>query len=424
MTCYTVPMKDPIRLFLNRLGPGFITGSSDDDPSGIATYSQAGAQFGTGMLWTTLMALPLMIAVQEMSARIGMVAGDGVTKVLRVRYPKWVLWLFVGLLVVANTVNIGADLGAMADASRLLLPGIPFAVMAILFTLLTLILEIFITYKTYAGILKWFAFSLLSYVLTAFIVNADWRDILIHMVLPSVTLNKDFFIMLVAVLGTTISPYLFIWQSHEEIEEEISKGRTTSRMRKGASAKEMREMRADTLIGMSFSQFVTFFIIATAAMTFFRNGLHDIQTAGDAARALEPLAGHYASLLFAIGIVGTGLLAVPVLAASASYALSDAFNWHEGLYRKFREAHGFYGVIMVSTLVGLLINFVGINPIKALIWTAVLNGLITPPIILIMLFVANNTSVMGKWRNGKLSNVLCVATLLVTTTASILLFVL
>ena len=424
MTCYTIPMKDPFRLFLNRLGPGFITGSSDDDPSGIATYSQAGAQFGTGMLWTTLLSLPLMIAVQEMSARIGMVAGDGVTRVLRMRYPKWVLWLFVGLLVIANTANIGADLGAMADASRLLLPGVPFAVMAILFTLLTLILEIFITYKTYAGILKWFAFTLLSYVLTAFIVNADWRDILLHTVLPSVTLNKDFFIMLVAVLGTTISPYLFIWQSHEEIEEEISKGRTTSRMRKGASTKEMREMRADTLIGMSFSQFVTFFIIATAAMTFFRHGLHDIQTAGDAARALEPLAGHYASLLFAIGIVGTGLLAVPVLSASASYALSDAFNWHEGLYRKFREAHGFYGVITVSTLVGLLINFVGINPIKALIWTAVLNGLITPPIILIMLFVANNASVMGTWRNGKLSNALCIATLLVTTAASVLLFVL
>lgn len=417
-------MENPVKRLFRRLGPGFITGASDNDPSGIATYSQVGAQFGLGMLWTAILSLPFMTAVQEMSARIGMVAGDGVTKVLSQRYPKWILWLFVVLILIANTFNIGADLGAMADATRLLIPQVPFTILAIGFTLLILVLEIFITYKTYASILKWFAMSLFSYVATLFIVHADWHAILLNAIIPTVTWSRDYILALVAVLGTTISPYLFIWQSHEEIEEEIAEGRDTTKMRHGATKKEIKSMREDTAVGMGFSQFVTFFIIATASMTFFRYGLRNIQTASDAARALQPLAGPYAEILFAVGIIGTGLLAVPVLSASASYALSDAFNWSEGLYRKFREAHGFYGVITISTLIGLLINFVGINPIKALIWAAVLNGLITPFIILIMLFVANNKKVMGKHVNGKLSNVLCGATLLIMTVAAVLLFVL
>ncbi len=417
-------MRNPISSLFRRLGPGFITGSSDNDPSGIATYTQVGAQFGLGMLWTAFATLPFMTAVQEMSARIGMVAGDGVTTVLRNHYPKWLLWIFVSLILIANTINIGADLGAMADAAHLLIPRMSFTVLALLFTFLILILEIFITYKTYATILKWFAMSLLSYVFTAFIVTTDWKDVLAHAVIPTISFNREFILGLVAVFGTTISPYLFIWQSHEEIEEEIAKGRTTHALRKGATRQEMNTMRKDTFVGMAFSQIITFFIIVTAAMTFFRHGLRDIQTAAEAAKALEPLAGRFAETLFAVGIIGTGLLAVPVLSASASYALSDAFHWSEGLYKKFREAHGFYGIIIISTLVGLLINFVGINPIKALIWTAVLNGLITPPIIAIMLLVANNRKIMGKYVNSRVSNILCGATVAFMTIAGVLLFVL
>ena len=417
-------MQTSLRRFFRRLGPGFITGSSDNDPSGIATYTQVGAQFGLGLLWTASAALPLMIAVQEMSARIGMIAGDGVTMVLRRHFPKWLLWFFVSLILVANTVNIGADLGAMADAAHLLIPQIPFTILALFFTLLILILEIFLTYKTYANVLKWFAMALLSYVATAFLVTTDWRDVLTHAVIPTIALDRDVLLALVAVFGTTISPYLLIWQSHEEIEEEIAAGRKTTERRKGATSAEIRAMRQDTFLGMTFSQIITFFLITTAAMTFFRHGLHDIQTTAQAAQALEPLAGRFAKLLFAVGIIGTGLLAVPVLSASASYALSDAFHWSEGLYKKFRDAHGFYGIIMVSTLIGLLINFIGINPIKALFWTAVLNGLITPPIIVIMLLVANNPKIMGKNVNGHLSNALCGATVALMTIAAILLFVL
>lgn len=417
-------MQTLLQRFFRRLGPGFITGSSDNDPSGIATYTQVGAQFGLSMLWTALVTLPFMTAVQEMSARIGMVAGDGISAVLRAKYPKWLLWIFVCLILVANTINIGADLGAMADAAHLLVPQVPFAALALFFTFVILVLEIFVTYKTYATILKWFAMTLLSYVATAFIVTTDWKDVLSHAVIPTISWNRDFILALVAVFGTTISPYLFIWQSHEEIEEEIAEGRVTRTLRKGATRTEMRRMRHDTMIGMTFSQIITFFIIATAAMTFFRHGLHDIQTTAEAARALGPLAGRYAEILFAAGIIGTGLLAVPVLSASASYALSDAFKWKEGLYKKLREAHGFYGVITVSTFIGLLINFIGINPIKALIWTAVLNGLVTPPIIAIMLVIANNKKILGKHVNGPISNLLCGITLAIMTVAGVLLFVL
>lgn len=418
------PEKKTKTSLWQKIGPGFITGSSDNDPSGIATYTQAGAQFGFGQLWTAFVILPFMTAVQEMSARISMVAGSGITAILRQKYPKWLLWIFISLILVANTINIGADLGAMADAAHLLVPAVPFTVYALLFTFLILFLEIFLTYKVYANVLKWFAMTLLSYALTAFIVITDWKDLFVHAILPTIQFNRDFILSLVAIFGTTISPYLFIWQSHEELEEEVAQGRTTQAQRKGATSKEITNMRHDTLIGMSFSQCITFFIISTAAMTFFKHGLFDIQTTAQAAQALEPLAGRFAALLYTAGIIGTGLLAVPVLSASASYALADGFGWKEGLYRKFREAHGFYGIITLSTLVGLLINFIGINPIKALIWTAVVNGLITPPIILIMLLIANNSKIMGKHVNGKISNLLVGGTLVITTIASVLLFVL
>lgn len=417
-------MANPIRWFLNKLGPGFITGASDNDPSGIATYTSVGAQFGLGQLWTALFTLPLMIAVQEMSARIGMVTGDGVTATLRKRYARWILWAFIGLILIANTLNIGADLGAMADAAHLLVPEVSFPLFALFFTFLILTLEIFITYKTYATILKWFCLTLLGYVVTAFLVTADWKDVLFHTFLPTIIWNKEFLIGLIAIFGTTISPYLFIWQAHEEIEEEIAEGRDTLAKRRGATKKEIRRMQEDTASGMGFSQLVSYFIITTAALVFFRHGLTDIQSSAEAARALEPLAGHFAQLLYAVGIIGTGLVAVPVLSASASYAFADGFGWREGLYRKFRDAHGFYGVITLATLVGLAINFIGINPIKALIACAVVNGLITPFIIAIMLIVANNKKIMGKYVNGTISNALSVATILLMAAAGVLMFVL
>jgi len=413
-----------LRGIMQRFGPGFITGASDDDPSGIATYTQAGARFGFGLLWTALFMLPMMSAIQEMVGRIGMVSGQGLTAVVRKNLPRWVLYMFVALIVAANTINIGADLGAMADAMRLLIPQVPFAAMALLFTVTILLLEIFVTYKTYARILKWFGLALVSYAATAIMVTASWPELLRGLLVPQFILNKEFILMIVALLGTTISPYLFVWQSNEEVEEEVAQGRLTIASRRGANKTEMRDMRADTFMGMTFSQVIMFCIVATAAGTFFRNGLYDIQSSAQAAQALTPLAGPMASLVFAIGVIGVGLMAVPVLSASASYALSEAFGWKEGLYKKFKDAHGFYGVITFSTLIGLLINFIGINPIQALIWAAVLNGLATPPLIAVILKLANDKKVMGKWVNRGLSNTIGIITLVLTTACAILIFIL
>ncbi|MDD2785551.1 MAG: Nramp family divalent metal transporter [Patescibacteria group bacterium] len=417
-------MPKLFKKFFKKLGPGFITGASDDDPSGIATYTQVGARFGFGQLWVTLWSYPLMAGIQEMVGRIGLVTGRGLTATIRNHLPKWVLYVFVSLIVIANTINIGADLGAMADAAKLLLPNVPFAFYAVSFTILILVLEIFLSYRSYAKVLKWFTLALFSYLITMIIVTSDWQSLLAGAIIPHIRLDRDFFLMLTAVLGTTISPYLFIWQSNEEVEEEIADGKTTIGQRVGASKREIKDMRQDTFIGMGFSQLIMFCIIATAANTFFKHGLLDIQSSAQAAQALTPLAGRFASLIFSIGIIGTGLLAVPVLSASASYALSEAFGWKDGLYKKFKQAHGFYGVITISTLIGLLINFVGINPIKALIWAAVLNGLVTPPIVFIIMRIANDKKVMGKWINGKLSNTLGIITLIVTITSAVLFFVL
>jgi len=408
----------------DKLGPGFVTGASDDDPSGIATYTQVGAQFGLAQLWTTFVNLPLMIAIQEMVGRIGMVTGEGLVSILRKNYAKPIVWMVVALVFIANTINIGSDLGAMADSTRLLVPSIPFNLLLIAYTVLILILEIFLSYRTYASVLKWFAVSLLGYMLTAFIVTTDWHAILAAAFIPTFRLDRDFVTGFVALLGTTISPYLFIWQANEEIEEEIDAGRTTIKQRRGAATREIKKMRRDTAVGMTFSQSITFFILVTAAETFFVHGLHDIQTTAQAAEALRPLAGRFASYIFAFGIVGTGMLAVPVLSASASYALSEALRWNSGLYKKLKQAHGFYGAITIATLIGLLINFVGINPVKALYWTAVLNGIITPPLVLIILMVANNKKIMGKWANGRWSNFFGGLALLATTGAVVLFFTL
>lgn len=423
-SCYNEVMKKNTKQnFWQKLGPGFITGASDDDPSGIATYTQVGAQFGLAQIWTVIFMWPMMVCVQEMVGRIGMVAGRGLVGVIKRTSSKWVVYVFVLLILLANTVNIGADLGAMAASTQLLIPNVPFALLAIGFTVLILVLEIFISYRIYAKILKWLALSLFCYLLTLIIVTGNWYNLFSHAFIPQLIFSKEFMIALTAVFGTTISPYLFVWQADEEVEEEIALGRATIRKRLGATKQEIKSMRHDTMIGMAFSQIITFCIIGTAANAFFAHGIFNVASTAEAAQALQPLAGRFAALIFSIGVVGTGLLAIPVLSASAAYALAGAFDWSEGLYKKFRQAHGFYGVITMATLVGLMINFLGINPIQALFWAAVLNGLVTAPLLAIIIKVANNPKVMGKKINSHLSNIIGFATFVFAALCAISIFV-
>ena len=413
---------------LRILGPGVITGAADDDPSGIATYSQTGAQFGYGQLWTVLAMYPLMTAVQEACARIGAVTGKGIAAVVREHYSRRLLYWVVGLVVVANTINIGADIGAMAAATRLIIPA-PFAFLAVSFTVIVLLLEVFVQYKSYVKMLKWLAITLLAYPVTAIIAHQNWAVVAKALFVPHLELSFGFLFLVTAVLGTTISPYMFFWQASEEVEEEIATGRLAQR---GGiphiGHRFIRNLRIDNALGMLFSEITTFFIIITAAAVLHAHGVTNINTAADAARALVPLvsgfphAGFLAQLIFAVGIVGLGLLAVPVLAGSASYALSEAFGWQEGLYRKFKKAHGFYGVITVATLIGLLINFVGINPVKALIFTAVFNGVAAVPLIFMIARIARSEKIMGEYRSGKLSQIIIAVTFVLMLLAAITMF--
>ncbi len=398
-------MKNVFKKLAKYIGPGVITGASDDDPSGIATYSMAGAGFGLGFLWVAFLTTPLMIAAQELCGRIGLVGGGGLVQVLKKNYSKKILYVLVFLLVAANTVNIGADLGAMADSLRLLFPQFPFIWLAVGVTILTVFLEVFLSYETYARYLKYLTLSLFCYIGVAFFIQIDWKDVAINAIIPSGVYNKEFFLMLTAILGTTISPYLFFWEASQEVEEEILAGRKTLKMRKGASKEEISDMRWDTSVGMIFSNIVMFFIIVVAAMTFAKNGIHQIQTAQQAAQMLQPLAGRYATLVFATGIIGTGLLAIPVLAGSAAFAFSEMFNLKRGLSLKYYQAKGFYGVIVVSLLVGLVINFLGVSPVKMLFYSAVLNGLISPVLLMFIFLTGNNEKIMGKWTSGNYSNV-------------------
>ncbi len=400
-------LKQKIKKIFKYLGPGFITGASDDDPSGIATYSQAGAQFGYHQLWTALFSLPFMTVIQEISGRIGMVTGKGLSGVIRNYYSKKILYFAIVLLLISNTVNIGEDLGAMASSMRLLVD-LPFAVLLLLMTALILVLEIFITYKTYVKFLKYLAISLLAYVITAFAVKQNWGEVLLSTVKPTILWNKAYLLNLVAILGTTISPYLFFWQSDEEVEEEVANHKLKE-MGVGVpkiNKSDIRTMRIDTTFGMFFSNFITFFIILTAAATLGRFGIMDVDTADKAALALRPIAGNFAYLLFTIGIIGTALLSVPVLAGSASYAISEAFRWKEGLYKKFSKAHGFYGIITVATIIGLMINFTPVPPFKVLYYAAALNGILAPPLMALMMIISNNEKIMGKHTNSRISNIL------------------
>ncbi len=386
--------------FWHTLGPGLTTGASDDDPSGIATYSQTGAQFGFQFLWLSLFTFPLMAVVQEMCARIGLVTGRGLAANIRNFFPKWVLYLCTGLLFFANTLNIGADLGAMAKAAQLLVPNIGFGLLIFFFALLSLALQIFTSYKDYAKYLKWLAMILLAYVFSALSVNLDWRAIFMGTFIPTLSFSKEQIFLVTAILGTTISPYLFFWQTSQEVEEEILAGKTTLAMRKVTTDRDVKDMRGDVWSGMFLSNIIMFFIIAACAATLHVNGVFEIKSASDAAEALQPFAGKSAYLLFTLGIVGTGMLAIPVLAGSASYALSESFGWKQGLYRKWNRAYAFYGVIIISTLLGVGMNFVGIDPIFALVYSAVVNGLVAPVVLILIVLLSSNKKVMGERVNG------------------------
>lgn len=387
--------------FWHMLGPGLTTGAADDDPSGIATYSQTGSQYGFKLLWLAPLTFPLMAIVQEMCARIGLVTGQGLAANIKKHFSKKALYICTLLLFVANTFNIGADLGAMAKATQLILPKFNFAFLIIVFTVLSLGLQIFLTYKDYAKYLKWLALILLSYVLTMFLINVDGRALFKNAVLPALEFSKDQIFLICGILGTTISPYLFFWQTSQEVEEEILEGRTTILQRKTVNAKELKKMRVDIWSGMFLSNLVMFSIIAVCATVLNQNGITNISSASEAAAALGPLAGKYASLLFAVGVIGVGLLAVPVLAGGAAYALSEALGWKQGLYRKLNKARAFYGVIIISMIIGLGLNFTRIDPIKILIYAAVLNGLVAPVILILIMKISSNKKIMGEWANKK-----------------------
>ncbi len=390
--------------YWHSLGPGLTTGASDDDPSGIATYSQTGAQFGYQFLWMSAWLLPLASVVQEMCARIGLVTGRGLAGNIRIHYSKRVLYGCAVLLFTANTINIGADLGAMAKAVQLLNPQLNFGALVIGFSLFSLGLQIFTPYARYAKYLKWLALVLFSYIASALLAHLNWSTILHSTYMPSMTFSKESLIIMCAILGTTISPYLFFWQTSQEVEEQILRGKTTLRLRRAKlPAEDVKNMRVDVWSGMFLSQIVMFFIIAACGGILFKNGITEITTAADAANALRPFAGDQAYFLFAAGIIGTGLLAIPVLAGSSSYTIAESFHWKEGLYRKLGQASAFYGIIIISMLVGLAINFIGIDPIKALIYAALANGLVAPIILFLIIRMSGNRKIMGKWRSGFVS---------------------
>lgn len=387
------PRSGPLRL----LGPGLVTGASDDDPSGIATYSQVGAQFGYSMLWTMLFTYPLMTAVQEIAARIGRVTGRGLAGNLRQHFPPWLMYAVATLLLVANTINLGADIGAMGAAARLIVGG-PALAYAAAFAVASLLAQVFVPYTRYVAVLKWLTAALFAYVATAFVVRVPWGEALRSTVLPRVSFGPDAVRALVAVLGTTISPYLFFWQASEEVEEEQSTpGEEPLRRAPEQAPAQLRRIRVDTYVGMAFSNLVAYFVILTAAATLNAAGRTDIATAAQAAEALRPVAGPFASLLFAAGIIGTGLLAVPVLAGSAAYAVGEALRWPVGLERRPSEARGFYAVLSAAILVGLGLNLTGVDPIRALFWTAIINGVAAAPVLAAMMLLATSPRVMGRF---------------------------
>jgi NRAMP (natural resistance-associated macrophage protein)-like metal ion transporter len=385
------------RSWLRKLGPGLITGAADDDPSGIAAYSQAGAQFGLNLLWTMAFTYPLMVGIQVVSARIGRVTGKGLASNIREHFPLWLVYVIVGLLLTANTINIAADVAAMGDALALLVEG-PARIYSAAFGVLSLLLQIFIPYARYVRFLKWLTLALLAYVATVFAVHVPWLQVAAAVARPQLSWNADTITTIVAVLGTTISPYLFFWQASQEVEElKADPHARPLKLAPNQARASFLRIKIDTFFGMGFSNLVAFFIMLTAAVTLHLHGVSGIQTSAQAANVLRPIAGDFAFLLFAAGIIGTGLLAVPVLAGSAAYAMAEAFQWNGGLENQPAMAKRFYGIIAISTLAGVALDFMPINPIKALYWSAVINGVMSVPIMIVMMLMATRADVMGRF---------------------------
>jgi len=400
-SAHTVNPLRKTREYWNVLGPGLTTGASDDDPSGIATYSQAGAKYGFQLLWLAPLTFPLMAMVQEMCARIGIVTGRGLAGNIRMHFPRRVLYITTLFLFAANAFNIGADLGAMAKGVQLLRPDFNFGLLVGGFVVLCLLLQIFLPYARYARYLKWLALILLTYVASALLAHLRWGDVLHHTIKPSVKFTKDQLLLICAILGTTISPYLFFWQTSQEIETEVAAGQRTIASRQGSDRKAIKAMRMDVWSGMLLSNIVMFFIIAACGAILFPQGITNINSAADAAEALRPFAGEATYWLFALGIIGTGLLAIPVLAGASSYAVSESFHWRGGLGSKLKQAHAFYGIIIFSVLIGLALNFVGIDPIKALIYSAVANGIVAPIVLALIVLISSSRLIMGEWVNRR-----------------------
>jgi NRAMP (natural resistance-associated macrophage protein)-like metal ion transporter len=412
-----------VRRFFAGLGPGLITGAADDDPSGISTYSVTGAAFGYLPLWTALFSFPLMAAVQLMCARLGLVTGRGLASVVRLYYPRWVLWSACALLIVANVFNIGADLGGMAEATEMM-TGIKSYFWTPVYTLLIISLLFFSSYRHIARIFKWLTLVLFAYIITAFLARPDWHSVLGATFVPHVVWSSAFLATFVGILGTTISPYLFFWQASQEVEGERAQGRITVEQREGATDEELRVARTDVFTGMFFSNLVMYFIILTTAATLHAHGQTHIETAHDAAEALRPLAGNGAYLLFTLGLIGTGMLAVPVLAGSAAYAVAEAEAWkHESLEDRPRLAPRFYAVVAVSMLLGLVLDFVGFNAVKMLFYSAVLNGVLAPPLIVLVVLLTCKPEVMGKRVSSRPLRYLGWATAMIMTAAAIGMFV-
>ena len=418
------------RKLVKSFGPGFVTGAADIDPSTVATYTQAGAKFGLGMLWMVLFQLPSMIVIQEMCARIGLTRGKGLTEVIKRKYSNKVVYIISSLLLIVNTINIGADLGAMGASINLLIPQLPIFVATIIFSAIIVASEVIIPYRNFVRVLKYLTLVLFAYVITAIMVGGDWVNIFVATITPNIQFTSDFAMMFVAVFGTTITPYLFFWQASEEAEEDVKKGKIKE-IGKGhpsVSSKEISVMEKDVAVGMIFSQFMIWTIIMTAAGSLHDHGLTNIQTASQAAKALEPLvksfpgAGQVSKIIFALGIIGTGLLAIPVLAGSSAYALSDTFGWRQGLNKKFTGAKKFYLVIIISTSIGLWITYSNINIIQALIITAVINAVTSIPLLFILMRIANDKNILQNKTNGRLSNIVGWITFSVMTISVAILF--
>jgi NRAMP (natural resistance-associated macrophage protein)-like metal ion transporter len=391
--------RQPVKKVAALLGPGFITGAADDDPSGIGTYSVAGASLGLASLWTALITFPLMAAVQTICSHLGQVTGTGLAGILKEHYPRWVLYPAVALVVVANVVNVGADLGAIADAAGIVV-GTPLPWLVVPIALALLALQVFARYQVIERVFKWLTVALLAYVVDVILVHPPLGETLRATIVPTIATDHQYIAVLVAILGTTISPYLFFWQTSQEVEEERAAGRRTRIERRGASRFELRIATIDVSIGMLVSNLIMYFIILATALTLHASGKTDISTGAEAAEALRPLAGDLAGVIFAVGMIGSGLLAIPVLAGSSAYAVSEAFDWTEGLDEDWRRAKPFYGVVAVATLVGLLIPFSGVKPIDALFFTSVLNGIAAPPLLVVIMLAARDPKVMGRHRIG------------------------